>query len=139
LEVVYRVATSVAQLMLMQRNAVVLARFNYRVRSYLPPRSLASHFTQMLTELEAPATATKTDLSATFHELAERIKRRGLIIVISDLFGPAEEALMGLRHLRHRKHEVVVFQILDRDDLDAPLDDLTRFAGLAGEPGRLVD
>jgi uncharacterized protein (DUF58 family) len=133
------VAASLAQLMLQQRDAVGLALFNDRVRRYLPPRGLASHFTQMLTELEAPVTAPKTDLSATFHELAERIKRRGLIIVISDLFGPAEEALMGLRHFRHRKHEVVVFQILDRHELEFPFDDLTRFDGLEGEPELLVD
>src|SRR5438046_1008557 len=119
------VAASLAQLMLQQRDAVGLGLFNDQVQRYLPPRGLASHFTQMLSELEKPATAPKTDLSATFHELAERIKRRGLIIVISDLFGPAEEALMGLRHFRHRKHEVVVFQILDRDELEFPFDDLT--------------
>ena len=51
--------------------------FNERVQRYLPPRGLASHFTQMLAELEAPATGPKTDLGATFHELAEQIKRRG--------------------------------------------------------------
>jgi uncharacterized protein (DUF58 family) len=93
----------------------------------------------MLSELEAPQTAPKTDLSTTFHELAERIKRRGLIIVISDLFGSADEVLMGLRHFRHRKHEVVVFQVLDRHELEFPFDDLTRFDGLEGEPEMLVD
>jgi uncharacterized protein (DUF58 family) len=133
------VAASLAQLMLQQRDAVGLALFNDQIRRYLPPRGLASHFTQMLSELEAPQTAPKTDLSTTFHELAERIKRRGLIVVISDLFGPAEEALMGLRHFRHRKHEVVVFQVLDRHELEFPFDDLTRFDGLEGEPELLVD
>jgi uncharacterized protein (DUF58 family) len=133
------VAASLAQLMLQQRDAVGLALFNDQIQRYLPPRGLASHFTQMLAEMEAPETAPKTDLATTFHELAERIKRRGLIIVISDLFGPAEEALLGLRHFRHRKHEVVVFQILDRHEIDFPFDDLTRFDGLEGEPELLVD
>src|SRR2546428_5894395 len=133
------VAASLAQLMLRQRDAVGLALFNDRVQRYLPPRGVASHFTQMLAELEAPSTAPKTDLAATFHELAERIKRRGLIIVISDLFGPPEQALLGLRHFRHRKHEVIVFHVLDRHEIDFPFDDLTRFDGLEGEPELLVD
>lgn len=133
------VAASLAQLMLQQRDAVGLAVFNDRVRRYLPPRGLASHFTQMLAELEAPPTAPKTDLGATFHELAEQIKRRGLIIVISDLFGPAEAALMGLRHFRHRKHEVIVFHILDRHEMEFPFSELTRFDGLEGEPQLMVD
>ena len=133
------VAASLAQLMLQQRDAVGLTLFNDQVRRYLPPRGLATHFTQMLSELEAPSTAPKTDLAATFHGLAEQIKRRGLIMVISDLFGPPEQALMGLRHFRHRKHEVVVFHLLDRHELEFPFADLTRFDGLEGEPPVLVD
>jgi uncharacterized protein (DUF58 family) len=133
------VAAALAQLMLQQRDAVGLALFDAQVRRYLPPRGLASHFTQMMEELERPATAPKTDLAATFHELAERIKRRGLIVVISDLFGPVDRALLGLRHFRHRKHEVIVFQILDRDEIEFPFEDLTRFEGLEGEPELLVD
>src|SRR5260221_13548500 len=124
--------------MLQQRDAVGLALFNDQIRRYLPPRGIASHYTRMLEEMEAPATAPKTDLAATLHELAEQIKRRGLIIVISDLFGPPEEALLGLRHFRHRKHEGIVFQILDRDEIEFPFDDLTRFDGLEGEPNVLV-
>jgi uncharacterized protein (DUF58 family) len=133
------VAASLAQLMLQQRDAVGLSLFNDRVQRYLPPRGLASHYTQMLAELEAPATAPKTDLAATFHSVAEQIRRRGLIIVISDLFGPPEQALMGLRHFRHRRHEVIVFQILDRHEIDFPFEELTRFDGLEGEPDLLVD
>jgi uncharacterized protein (DUF58 family) len=133
------VAASLAQLMLQQRDAVGLGLFNDQVQRYLPPRALASHFTQMLAELEAPATAPKTDLAGTLHGMAEQIKRRGLILLISDLFGPAEEALMGLRHFRHRRHEVIVFQILDRHEIDFPFEELTRFDGLEGEPHLLVD
>jgi uncharacterized protein (DUF58 family) len=133
------VAASLAQLMLQQRDAVGLGLFNDQLRRYLPPRGLASHFTQMLAELEAPATAPKTDLGVTFHAMAEQIKRRGLIIIISDLFGSPEEALMGLRHFRHRRHEVIVFQILDRHEIDFPFEELTRFDGLEDEPHVLVD
>ncbi len=133
------VAASLAQLMLQQRDAVGLALFNERVQRYLPPRGLPSHFTRMLAELERPLTGPKTDLGATFHELAERIKRRGLIIVISDLLGPVDQTLIGLRHFRHRKHEVIVFHLLDRDELVFPFNDLTRFDGLEGEPPLLVD
>jgi uncharacterized protein (DUF58 family) len=133
------VAASLAQLLLRQRDAVGLAIFDDAIRRYLPPRSLASHYTQILEELEGVKTAPKTNIGATFHELAERITRRGLIIIFSDLFGDPSQTLMGLRHFRHRKHEVIVFQIVDRDELEFPFQDLTRFEGLEGEPELLAD
>ena len=55
----------------------------------------------------------KTDASVAFHELAERIKRRGMIIIISDLLDDPEKMMLGLKHFRHRQHEVIVFQVLD--------------------------
>lgn len=133
------VAASLASLFLRQRDAVGLVIFDDAVRRYLPPRSLPGHFTQILEELERLEPAPKTDIGQTFHEMAERITRRGLVIILSDLFGDAEETLLGLRHFRHRRHEVIVFQIVDRDELAFPFEDLTKFEGLEGEPELLVD
>ncbi|MBI3909743.1 MAG: DUF58 domain-containing protein [Armatimonadetes bacterium] len=133
------VAAALAQLMIQQRDAVGLAVFDEGVRSYLPPRSLASHYKQMLETMLACEPRPKTNLAATFHELADQVKRRGLIIVLSDLFGEVEDILMGLRHFRHRKHEVIVFHVLDDDEIEFPFTDLTRFEGLEREPEVLVD
>jgi uncharacterized protein (DUF58 family) len=133
------IAAALASLMLQQRDAVGLALFNAGVDRYLPPRGLASHFQQILNELESVRTSPKTSLGVTFHELAERITRRSLIMVISDLFGDVQETLNGLRHFRHRKHDVVVFHVLDREELEFPFTDLTKFVGLEGEPELLAD
>jgi uncharacterized protein (DUF58 family) len=133
------IAAALAQLMLQQRDAVGLAVFDDAIRRYLPPRGLASHFTQILQELEGLRTAPKTNIGHTFHELAERITRRGLIIILSDLFGDPAQTLLGLRHFRHRKHEVIVFQIVDRDELEFPFQELTKFEGLEGEPELMAD
>lgn len=133
------VAAALAQLLIQQRDAVGLATFHDGVQEYLPPRSLPSHYQQMLERMLDCPSRPKSDLAATFHELADRIKRRGLIIVLSDLFGDADAILMGLRHFRHRKHEVIVFQILDDDEIEFPFTDLTRFEGLELEPAILAD
>jgi uncharacterized protein (DUF58 family) len=58
-----------------------------------------------------------TNLANTFHQLAEKIKRRGFVIIISDLFDNKEQVLSALRHFRHKKHEVLVFHILDKNEL----------------------
>lgn len=133
------VAAALTSLLLQQRDAVGLVVFDDAVRRYLPPRSLASHFTQVLEELEGVRPAPKTNVGRTLHEMAERISRRGLIVILSDLFGDAEGILQGLKHFRYRRHEVIVFQIVDRDELEFPFQDLTKFEGLEGEPELMVD
>jgi uncharacterized protein (DUF58 family) len=133
------VAAALATLLLQQRDAVGLVVFDDAVRRYLPPRSIPSHFTQILAELEGVQPAPKTNVGRTFHEMAERISRRGLIVILSDLFGDPEEILLGLKHFRHRRHEVIVLQIVDRDELEFPFQDLTKFEGLEGEPELMVD
>src|SRR5947209_1253852 len=133
------VAAALSSLMIQQRDAVGLGVFDDAIRTYLPPRGLPSHFTQILEELCRTSTRPKTNLGNTFHELAERVKRRGLIMILSDLFGDVDEILMGLRHFRHRKHEVIVFHILDDDEITFPFADLTRFEGLELEPSLIVD
>src|SRR5262249_48480183 len=133
------IAAALSSLMIQQRDAVGLGIFDDGIRTYLPPRGIASHFTQILEELCRARTLPKTGLGDTFHELAERVKRRGLIVIISDLFGEIDEILMGLRHFRHRKHEVIVFHVLDDDEITFPFTDLTKFEGLELEPEIMVD
>ncbi|MEE9554919.1 MAG: DUF58 domain-containing protein [candidate division Zixibacteria bacterium] len=106
-------AASLSYLMLKQQDAAGLLVYDENVRSYIPPRGARSHITPILKQLGETEPSNKTDASVAFHELAERIKRRGLIIVISDLLDDPEKFLLGLKHFRHRQHEVIVFQILD--------------------------
>ena len=73
------------------------------------------------------------------HEVAERLERRGLVIILSDFFADADEIRSGLAHLRHERHEVVAVRVLDRHELDFPFRNWTRFKGLEGEGGRLME
>jgi uncharacterized protein (DUF58 family) len=132
-------ASAFASILMQQRDAAGLVLFNDGVQRYVPPRATATHFTQMLEELVVAESKPKTELAPTFHYMAEQIKRRGLVVVLSDLFGDIEDVTAGLRHFRHRKHEVIVFHILDEDETTFPFDDLTKFEGLELEPEILVD
>lgn len=139
LEYAYIAAAGLAGLLMRQRDAVGLALFDDGLRKYVPPRATASHFTQLLEEMVAADSRPKTELAPTFHQLAEQVKRRSLVVIFSDLFGDIQDVLEGLRHFRYRKHEVLVFHILDEDEVTFPFDDLTRFEGLELEPDVLVD
>ncbi|MFT5369966.1 MAG: hypothetical protein ACI8V2_004945 [Candidatus Latescibacterota bacterium] len=124
-------AAALSHLMLRQRDAVGLITFDQNIQQYLPPRSVGSHLHALLSTLQNTSPdGSDTDLAAAFHDLAERIKRRGLIIVLSDLFDDPDSLLSGLKHFRHRNHEVVVFHILDPRERDLKFDRETRFVDL---------
>lgn len=130
----YRYATclsaALAYLMLRQRDAVGLMLFRDAVESYVPPRSVQSHLQTLLKEIDRIQPESDTHMAPAFHDLAERIGRRGLIVVLSDLLDDPQEVLRGLRHFRHRGHEVVVFHLLDPRELDLEFDRETRFFDL---------
>ena len=130
----YRYATclsaALAYLMLRQRDAVGLMLFRDAVESYVPPRSVQSHLQTLLKEIDRIQPERDTHMAPAFHDLAERIGRRGLIVVLSDLLDDPQEVLRGLRHFRHRGHEVVVFHLLDPRELDLEFDRETRFFDL---------
>ncbi len=117
-------------LMLNQMDSVGLLTFDDSIRRYIPPRASPRHLKIILHELEETRTGNPTRVSNIFHDFAERIKKRGLIIVISDLLDDPGEVLTSLQHFRHKKHEVVVFHLLDDDELNFPFDRLTLFRGL---------
>ncbi|MBN2105318.1 DUF58 domain-containing protein [bacterium] len=106
-------SAALAYLMLLQRDAVGLITFDKKLRSYHPPRSIMSYLNVLLTEIDKSIPQGETQISTVFHDLAERIKRRGLVIVLSDLMDNPDHVLTALKHFRHRKHEVILFHILD--------------------------
>ncbi len=127
------VSASIASLLLKQRDPTGLATFDSGINQFIPPASTSAHLRLLLETLERKESKPKTDLSTTFHDLAERIKRRGMVIVLSDLFSDPTEILRGLQHFRYRKHEVILFHILDRDELTFPFQETTVFEGMEGE------
>ena len=124
-------AAALAYLMLRQRDAVGLVLFSDHLVSIVPPRSVSSHLQVVLRELSRATPGAETRMAPAFHDLAERLSRRGLVIVLSDLLDDADEVLTGLRHFRHRGHEVLALQTLDprERDLDFRRTD-TRFVDL---------
>jgi uncharacterized protein (DUF58 family) len=106
-------AAALAWVFLAQQDAVGLATFGDGIRAYVPPRAGRAQRARLFSALEAEDAAGGTSPEGPFRELAERLPRRGLLVLVSDLLGPPERFLPGLRFFRHRKHEVVVFHVLD--------------------------
>lgn len=111
-------AASLALLMIKQRDAVGLCTYDTDIKSFLPPNSKPSYISEILKTLETTIPAYETGTANSLNLLAERIKRRGLVIIISDLFDNPESVLNGLKHFRHKKHEVIVFHTLDPREID---------------------
>ncbi len=123
-------AASLAFLMIRQQDSAGLVTFDEKIRDFVPARSTAMHLNLLLRSLEAAKSAKTTDLSGTLHEMAERIRRRGLIILISDLYDEPREVMRAISHFRHKKHEVLVFHVLDTNELEFPYQRLTDFVDM---------
>ena len=130
-------AAALTYLLIRQNDAVGLLLFDTEVRKFIPPRAHPSQFRRVLETLEHVAPGGETDVGSVLHEAAERTKRRGLIILISDLIDDEASIADGLQHFRHNNHEVLVFHTLDNAELDFPFDRLTRFKDMEGA-GRVV-
>ena len=134
LEYARYIAAALAYLVLQQQDSVGLATFDNEVRHFLRPSSHPSHLKLMLHLMDSTPAADKTNVATIFHDLAERFKKRGIVIVLSDLFDDVPNLLSGLKHFRHRRHEVVLFQILDPAEVAFPFEDTTLFKGMEGLP-----
>jgi uncharacterized protein (DUF58 family) len=123
-------AASLAYLMISQRDAVGLVTFDDSVRAMIPAKSAPGHFSILCKALEDARTGGETPLSGILHTLAERIKRRGLVVIISDGFDQVDELTSALRHLRHRRHEVLFFHTLAPEEEEFPFRRPSRFRDL---------
>lgn len=126
-------AAALAFLMIQQRDAVGLAAFDSELRSYFPPRSVHTYLNVLLSHLEHAQPSSKTAIGRNLHAVADRISRRGLIIVLSDLLDDPASILSGLKHFRHEGHEVLVFHVLDPRELDFAYSGDVRFRDLETE------
>jgi len=106
-------AAALAYLLIRQKDAVGLVTYDQAIKSYLPPSSKRVHLGPLLGQLEHSRPSSQTKTAPTLHHMAERIKRKGLVILLSDLLDIPDEVLFGLKHFRHKGHEVIVFHILD--------------------------
>lgn len=145
-----QLAMAFAYLMLNQQDSVGLVTYDDSIREYLPPRSRATHLSAMaslLLQKKTPApnsTETSNDCSRVFSSLLPKLRRGGLVAVFSDCFGDVPKLASSLNQCRQARNDVVVFQVMDRDELDFPFRSVSEFRSLESsnlqrriDPGRL--
>jgi uncharacterized protein (DUF58 family) len=132
-------AAGLAYLVLNQQDSVGFAAFDNQVRHFLRPSSQPSHLKELVHMMTRAQRREKTRLAPIFHDLAERLGRRAIVAVFSDLFDEPDELLHGLMHLRHSGHDVIIFHVLDPAELDFPFKEATLFRGLEQYPELLTD
>lgn len=139
LEYAQCVAAALSYLILEQQDSVGLVTFDREIRALVRASSNPSHLKQLLHVMDHAEAVRKTRVGPIFHDLAERLKRRGLVVILSDLFDDVPTMLAGLQHFRHRRHEVVLFHVLDPAELEFPFRQTTLFRGLEQLPDVLTD
>ncbi|MEZ6057920.1 MAG: DUF58 domain-containing protein [Planctomycetaceae bacterium] len=127
-------AATLGYFLTLQRDAVGLLRFDAQIEATLPPRYRPGHLRRLLLMLEEPSQGVSTDLTRPLEQAAERMSRRGMLVLISDLLAPADRLETQLGYLRSRGHDVIVFQILDPTELTFPFDEASLFEDM--ESGR---
>jgi len=140
-EYAQHVAASLAYLMLHQMDAVGLITLDTKVRNLIPPKANPKHLLRVLTTLEETQPGGETAMAPLWHELAGHyLKRRGMVIILSDFFDQMGPLMRALRHLRYRNHEVVLLHVLAPEELEFPYKRLTQFRSLeVGDQKVLVD
>jgi len=133
------VAAALAYLLLRQQDAVGLVTFDDQIRNRVPPRSRQSHLHSIIKSLQAGAPASKTGIDRLLGQVAEEQSLRGMIVLISDLFVDPQQLDRGLSLLRHRGHDVLVFHILDDEELDFNFSGTTKFEGMEGAGDVMCD
>jgi len=132
-------AAALAYLILHQQDSVGLVTFDSEIRSLVRASSHPSHLRDLLQVMEDTVPRRKTAIGPIFHHLAERFNKRGIVIVLSDLFDDVDAMMAGLKHFRHRRHDVVVMHVLDPAEIEFPFQQSTLFRGLEQFPNVLTD
>ena len=133
------IAACLGYLLLRQQDSVGLMTFDDQVRQIVPARSQQTHIDAIAQALHVSKPRAKTNLTKILKRVAEAVSSRGLIVLISDLLADRDDIFKGLEMLRHRRHDVLVFHVLDDDELTFPFSGATRFEGMAELADLLCD
>ena len=132
-------AAGLCYLVIKQQDSAGMAIFDERIRSYFPPKSTVSHLRNMLDVLIDLKPDQKTDTGIAMHGMAEMLKRRGLIVIISDLIDDPDSVIKGLAHFRQKRHDVIVFHVMDDWELNFPFEKVGEFLDMeTGEKIRVA-
>jgi uncharacterized protein (DUF58 family) len=124
------IAACLSYLLLRQQDAVGLVSFDEDIRQIVPARSQQTHIDALVKAMDVSRPRDKTDLEKILRRVAESTPNRGMIILVSDLLADREPLFRGLEMLKHRRHDVLVFHVLDDDELTFPFAGTTRFEGM---------
>jgi uncharacterized protein (DUF58 family) len=124
---------SLAYLLLRQQDAVGLVAFSDKIDVTVPSKATQGHLFAILNALEKRSPSGETSTGAILRELAGTLTRKGLVVLVSDLLGEPEDVLKGLKQLRSRGHDILVFHVLDRDELQFPFERPTLFLDMEEE------
>ena len=133
------IAACLAYLLLRQQDSAGLVTFDEDVRQILPARSAQNHLDAIIKAMDVSRPREKTDMERIFRRVAESTPSRGMIVVISDFLADREPIFKGMEMLRHRKHDVLAFHVLDDDELEFNFAGTTRFEGMEEMPNLICD
>ncbi len=118
---------ALSYIMINQQDAAGLVQFSDKINTFILPKSRPSHLKTILTLLDDNNFGKDTKIEPVLHEMAERISKRGMVVLCSDLLDEPQDVLNGLKHFRHKKQEVIVFHIIDRKELEFNFNSRTKF------------
>jgi len=125
-------AAALAYLSINQQDSAGLVLFDEKIRTVVPSSSNKANLRNIILELDKAAPAHGTGIGRALGEAGEAVRRRGLVILFSDLMDDPDEILRGLKQVRNRGHEVLLFHVLAHDEVTFPFQRLTRFEGMEG-------
>ena len=124
------IASCLGYLVLHQQDAAGLVVFDTEIREFIPARSASSHLLTMTQALDRSRTRGESGISDVLHDVAERLGHRQLVVLISDLFENPEKLIEAFHHLRHKRHEMIVLQVMSDDELNFPFRKFSLFESL---------
>ncbi len=132
-------AACLSYLILHQQDSIGLVTFDSKIRDFVPPRSAPSHMLHIADVLDHTVAQNESAIAPILHDVAERIGHRGLVIVISDFFDKIPDLMEAMHHLKHKRHEVILLQVMADDELNFPFRKFSQFQSLeiAGQKLRL--
>jgi len=133
------IAACLAYLLLRQQDSAGLVTFDEDVRHILPARAAQNHLDAIIKAMDVSRPREKTDMERIFRRVAESTPARGMIVIISDFLADREPIFKGIEMLRHRKHDVLAFHVLDDDELEFNFAGTTRFEGMEEMPNLVCD
>ena len=123
-------AACLSYLMARQQDTVGMIAFDEAIRFHLSPGSTPAHIDRIFRHLEGIKPGNQTAMASTFHQLADSIAKRALIVVISDLYDEPSELVKALQHFVYKKHQLIIFHVMDPAEIEFPFKKILSFVDM---------